>query len=211
MSPQAQVTFEVRKTPVQARSAVTVEAIGEATIQVLLSLGADRLTTTRVAERAGVSVGTLYQYFPNKRALLFAAMEGHLTRLMRTMEKVCAEQHHQPIEAMAEAVATAFITAKMERPDVSMALYAVSSELNGVEVMRRVGRNGRAAMAKMLASAPDASFEDVEFTTFMLYAVMAGATRAVLEGGAAPKMVRSLRKELVVICKSYLAASAMQG
>ena len=53
------VGFEPRKTPVQARSAVTVEAISEATIQVLLSQGSDRLTTTRVADRAGVSVGTL--------------------------------------------------------------------------------------------------------------------------------------------------------
>jgi len=43
-----------------------VEAIFEATIQVLLREGADRLTTTRVAARAGVSVGTLYQYYPNK-------------------------------------------------------------------------------------------------------------------------------------------------
>ncbi len=50
--------LEPRKTPVQARSEFTVESISEATIQVLLSYGADRLTTTRVAKRAGVSVGT---------------------------------------------------------------------------------------------------------------------------------------------------------
>src|SRR5215813_6624914 len=60
------VAFEPRKTPIQARSAVTVEAISEATIQVLLSHG-ERLTTTRIAERAGVSVETLYQYYPNKQ------------------------------------------------------------------------------------------------------------------------------------------------
>jgi len=55
MSPAA---FEPRKTPVQQRSTVTVEAISEATIQVLLAVGLDRLTTTRVAERAGVSAET---------------------------------------------------------------------------------------------------------------------------------------------------------
>ena len=54
---------------------MTVEAISEATIQVLLAVGLDRLTTTRVAERAGVSVGTLYQYYPNKQALLYAGRE----------------------------------------------------------------------------------------------------------------------------------------
>jgi len=67
MSTKSQITLEPRKTPVQERSTVTVEAIYEATFQVLLTVGGpDRLTTTRVAERAGVSVGTLYQYFPNK-------------------------------------------------------------------------------------------------------------------------------------------------
>ena len=53
-------------------------AISEATIQVLISQGGDRLTTTRVAERAGVSVGTLYQYYPNKESLLFAVAEDHM-------------------------------------------------------------------------------------------------------------------------------------
>jgi len=54
-----------RKTPRQARSVLTVDAVFEATLQVLLSHGLAGLTTTRVAERTGVSVGTLYQYFPN--------------------------------------------------------------------------------------------------------------------------------------------------
>jgi hypothetical protein len=66
MPANALVALEPRKTPIQARSTVTVQAISEATIQVLLSHGAERLTTTRVAERAGVSVGTLYQYSSNK-------------------------------------------------------------------------------------------------------------------------------------------------
>lgn len=75
MPADALVAFEPRKTPIQARSTVTVESICEATIQVLLSHGLERLTTTRVAERAGVSVGTLYQYYPNKQSLLFAVIE----------------------------------------------------------------------------------------------------------------------------------------
>ena len=81
--------FEPRKTPVQTRAAVTVEAISEATIQVLLSHGGDRLTTTRVAERAGVSVGTLYQYYPNKKSLLFAVLEDHLEKVTVAVETAC--------------------------------------------------------------------------------------------------------------------------
>ena len=83
-----------RKTPVQARAEVTVEAICEATIQVLLSHGAERLTTTRVAERAGVSVGTLYQYYPNKRSLLFAVLEHHLNNVAGRVEVACGSASH---------------------------------------------------------------------------------------------------------------------
>ncbi|ABE33346.1 bacterial regulatory s, tetR family protein [Paraburkholderia xenovorans LB400] len=66
--------LNARKQPQQARSQATVDAIFDATIQVLLADGLQRLTTIRVAERAGVSVGTLYQYFPQKQALLFAVL-----------------------------------------------------------------------------------------------------------------------------------------
>ena len=78
MPQRSQALLEPRKSPVQARSAASVDAILEATIQVLLSVGKEQLTTTRVASRAGVSVGTLYQYFPNKSALLKASLRRHL-------------------------------------------------------------------------------------------------------------------------------------
>lgn len=65
---------EPRKSPVQAHSVASVDAVLKATVQVLLQVGKETLTTTRVATRAGVSVGTLYQYFPNKSALLRSAL-----------------------------------------------------------------------------------------------------------------------------------------
>jgi len=81
-----------------------VEAIFEATIQVLLRHGAEQFTTTRVAERAGVSVGTLYQCYPNKQSLLFAVLERHLNLVIRAVEGACRENHHRPLETMVAAV-----------------------------------------------------------------------------------------------------------
>jgi len=81
LSQRSPSVLEPRKSPVQARSAASVDAILEATIQVLLNVGKERLTMTRVALRAGVSVGTLYQYFPNKSALLHAALKRRLTEV----------------------------------------------------------------------------------------------------------------------------------
>ena len=92
MPQRPQVLLEPRKSPVQARSTASVDAILEATIQVLLSAGKERLTTTRVALRAGVSVGTLYQYFPNKSALLKAALRRHLDEVTEATERACREQ-----------------------------------------------------------------------------------------------------------------------
>src|SRR6185369_16623947 len=92
--------FAARKTPIQTRAAVTVGAISEATIQVLLKQGVNRLTTTRVAERAGVSVGTLYQYYPNKQALLFAVLSEHLEHVTAAVEAACEQARHQPLSDM---------------------------------------------------------------------------------------------------------------
>src|SRR5271156_5736168 len=118
--------LDPRKSPVQARSAASVDAILEATIQVLLSVGKERLTTTRVALRAGVSVGTLYQYYPNKSALLRAALKRHLDEVMEATERVCHEQNGCSLEQMATVLMTAFLQAKMRDAKKSVALYSVS-------------------------------------------------------------------------------------
>ena len=211
MSSPPQNALASRKTPLQARSTVTVEAICEAAIQVLLALGPDRLTTTRVAERAGVSVGTLYQYFPNKRSLLHAVLDQHLTRVAVAMESACERHRHQPLGTMIEAVVKAFVDAKMERADISTALYLIASDLDGAALVAKTGKRGRAALSSMLATAPDVRFEHPEFITQMLYSAMGGAIRAVLEAGATPKMVRALRIHLVLLCHSYLTNAATLG
>ena len=98
-----------------------MEAILQATIRVLLKVGKERLTTTRVAMRAGVSVGTLYQYFPNKSALLKAALKRHLEEVTAEVERVCREQH--TLQQMATALITAFLEAKMRNAKTGVALY----------------------------------------------------------------------------------------
>jgi AcrR family transcriptional regulator len=127
------VLLEPRKSPVQARSAASVDAILEATIQVLLSVGKGRLTTTRVASRAGVSVGTLYQYFPNKSALLQAVLKRHLEQVAEAVERVCREQEGNSLTQIGPALINAFLDAKMKDPKTSVAFYAVSSDVDGGE------------------------------------------------------------------------------
>jgi AcrR family transcriptional regulator len=208
MEVRSQGRLEARKAPVQTRSTATVEAIFEATIQVLLREGAERLTTTRVADRAGVSVGTLYQYYPNKQALLFAVLERHLAGVFDAVERACEEHHHQPLEVMAAALVEAFVEAKMKRKDVSMGLYAIASDLGGHAVIAPLTLRARTSISSMLKTAPGVRFTQIDFTVLMLMSAMAGATRAVLEAGAPQKMAEDLHRHLVVLCKSYLCGLA---
>ena len=71
MSDRPKVQISTRKQPKQSRSEALVATILEAAVRVLAEEGAQRFTTARVAERAGVSVGSLYQYFPNKASILY--------------------------------------------------------------------------------------------------------------------------------------------
>lgn len=111
-----------RKQPVQGRSRVTTEALLEATLQVLVREGYARLTTTRVAERAGVSVGTLYQYFPDKRSLVMALKQRYFELMLGTMRGVIERYAGSSPETVIRAALAALIMVKRENISLSLAL-----------------------------------------------------------------------------------------
>jgi len=202
--------FGPRKTPLQARAEVTVEAICEATIQVLLSHGADRLTTTRVADRAGVSVGTLYQYYPNKQALLYAVMEEHLDRVATAVETACEESCHKPLAEMIQHVVEVFVDVKMDRADISVALYQVAADVGGPVLVKRCGQRMRKAVEAMLQTAPDTELPPDKLAIDMMLAAMSGVMRSMLEARPAPGTVRKVREQLVLLCQAYMAVATTQ-
>jgi AcrR family transcriptional regulator len=208
MPADALVAFEPRKTPIQARSTVTVEAISEATIQVLLRHGAERLTTTRVAGRAGVSVGTLYQYYPNKQSLLFAVFEHHMNNVAAKVEAACESACHKPLAEMTREMVEAFVDAKMERAEISVALYRVSADVGGPALIKRISHRTRKAVEAMLQTAPDAKSPPDKVAIDIMLAAMAGAMRSLLEAGPSPGAVRKSREHLVLLCQSYMMAVA---
>jgi AcrR family transcriptional regulator len=200
----AKITFQARKKPRQARSQATVDAIFEATIQVLLREGLPRLTTIRVAERAGASVGTLYQYYPNKEALLFAVLQRHLANVEMAITRAAESRHHTPLATMLSAVIDALVEVKTKRLGESRALYSVAMELNLREVVREHEQRSRAALYAMLKTATDAKFRDLDSVVFMLMTSAAGPIRAVIEGGGSAKAIRALRGHLRDLCLGYL-------
>jgi AcrR family transcriptional regulator len=210
MAADALIAFEPRKAPLQARSAVTVEAISEAAVQVLLSQGAERFTTTRVAERAGVSVGTLYQYYANKQSLLYAVLEHHMNHVAARVEAACESARHKPLAEMIRETVEAFVDAKMERADISVALYQVSAEVGGPALIQRVSQRSRKALEAMLETAPDTKSPPDKLAIDIMLAAMAGVMRSLLETGPAPDTVHTLREQLVLLCQSYMMAATVK-
>jgi AcrR family transcriptional regulator len=200
--------LEARKQPQQARSQATVDAIFDATIQVLLADGLQRLTTIRVADRAGVSVGTLYQYFPQKQALLFAVLQRHLERVARAIEDAAASARDACLSEMVKAVVAAFVKAKTANLDESRALYAVALELDSRGYVQEVQARNRAALTAMLSTASDAHFDDIATTTFMFTGALVGPIRLVLEGESPQSMIHKLPGQLESICLGYLEREA---
>jgi AcrR family transcriptional regulator len=198
--------LEPRKSPVQARSTASVDAILQATIQVLLSVGKERLTTTRVALRAGVSVGTLYQYFPNKSALLQAVLRRHLDQVAEAVERVSREQRGNTPHQMAAGLITAFLNAKMKDLKASVALYSVSSDVDGARIVQQMSIRSNKAIVAMLATAREPITKDPQIVALMLQAAMAGVSRRLLESAAPEKHFDVLLQELIFFASVYLEA-----
>ncbi len=195
-----------RKSPVQARSSASVEAIHQATIQVLLAVGKERLTTTRVAARAGVSVGTLYQYFPNKSSLLQSVLRKHLEQVTRAVEEVCASRNGAPLQRMAEALVAEFLRAKLRNVAASRALYYIADDVGGAEIARQLAARSAKAVAAMLQSSGVRFNEDLDTMAATVMAAMSGISRRMLEAHKGPEMIPAMRQALDVMVRSYIEA-----
>ncbi|EOC1339276.1 TetR family transcriptional regulator [Cronobacter dublinensis] len=171
-----------RKMPVQRRSVATVEALHTATIQVLVNEGLSRCTTTRVASRAGMSVGSLYQYYPNRDALLSGVLELHLTKIADALEAACLSVRGKPVAEMAAAMVQAFLSLKLTNPDESKALYSFAAERDGARLMGVIYKRMVNSIAQTLVTAPDNTFPDPVFTAHLALGVITGPTKAFLEG-----------------------------
>jgi AcrR family transcriptional regulator len=197
-----------RKTPIQARSAVTFDAILEASLQVLIAVGKERLTTTRVAARAGVSVGTLYQYFPNKSSLLQACLKRHMAGVSKAVEQACEQHKGEGLLEMSTALINAFMKAKMLDGRASAALYAVSSDVDGNAIAKAASTRAHRVVAGFFATAKERLNKDPDIVAAVVMAALYGVARRLLETKFPEPQADSLREELIVLVHSYLRTCA---
>jgi AcrR family transcriptional regulator len=129
-----------RKQASQERSRATVDALIEATARILVREGFDRTSTNRIAREAGVSVGSLYQYYPGKEALVAAVIERHNRDLTQVVLDALAEVADQPVEDGVPQLVAAAVAAHRLQPDLHRVLAEQvprTGALEGVETFDR--------------------------------------------------------------------------
>ena len=144
-----------RKHASQARSRATVDALIEATARILVKEGFDKASTNRIAEVAGVSVGSLYQYYPGKEALVVAVIERHNRELMQVVRGALAEVAAQPIEQAVRRLVAAAIDAHRVDPRLHRVLAEQLPRTGRLENVETFNREAYALFKAYLESRRD--------------------------------------------------------
>ena len=157
MTDRQQAQISSRKRPKQARSTDLVAAILEAAAQVLAKEGAPRFTTARVAERAGVSVGSVYQYFPNKAAILFRLQSDEWRGTSELLRVILEDVQRPPLERL-RAVVQAFVRSECDEAAMRVALNDAAPLYRDAPEAREARASGDRTMQVFMREAlPEAS------------------------------------------------------
>lgn len=113
-----------RRKPQQRRARQTVEAILDAVLRIVKREGVSRVTTNRIAEVAGVSIGSVYQYFPDRRSIFVALHRRHVEEIDRLVERTLVEHAECSLEALMRAMVEAMIDAHAGDPEVYDLLFS---------------------------------------------------------------------------------------
>jgi len=129
-----------RKQPRQKRSQETVDAILAATAQVLVRHGYEGANTNRIADAAGVSVGSLYQYFPSKEALVTALIERHMESMWEIIVGTAAKVVEAPLEVAVREVIGAIFAAHEVQPKLSRVLREQVPRVGALRQMNEINQ-----------------------------------------------------------------------
>ena len=190
--------LEPRKQPRQARSVATVSAVLEGVAQVLETEGFEKLTTTRVAERAGTSVGTLYQYFPSKDALLVAVVEAKMARVDRALSTVFDLPANAPLAEHVRVMITALIAEKQSRPRLNAELARQMPRLERLRLITRTLDRAHGMVRALLEAHEDeTTVTDADLSAWLVVHAVNGMLDGALLG--APERLADPRLANAVI------------
>jgi AcrR family transcriptional regulator len=207
----AEIALSPRKKPTQARSRVTVEAILTAAARILIERGYAGMTTVAVAERAGVSVGSLYQYFPGKDALVAALFERHMETAVEMMERATPPGADRSLEGEVDAQIGALLAAKLANPRLAIALKTIPARRGFPSLRPLLTRIERLIRTSLERHRDEVRFGDLDLAAFLLVSAVEGVVTAAAERRRELLEHGRLRAVLVRLVVSFLKAPARRA
>lgn len=180
-----------RKTPIQSRSTQLVADILQAAVRVLAREGAPRFTTVRVAHEAGVSVGSLYQYFPNKEAILFRLQLDEWKQTSALLQRLLGDRQRTPHERLREVV-RAFFVSECDEAELRVALGDAAPlyrDAPEIAAQRRAGM--RRVMRFMVEALPGVSAKQRAFAADVVLTSISALGKQISERGRTRKQVEA--------------------
>ncbi len=205
MTDRRNAPIATRKQPRQARSTRLVEDVLQAAIQVLASEGAQRFTMARVAERAGVSVGSLYQYFPNKASVLFRLQHDEWRQTHDMLCGILQDTRKTPPERLRTAV-HAFIRSECDEAPMRIALDDAAPLYRDAPEAQDVKAEGnRAFSAFMREALPDVSDATHALACELILTTLTTGGKAFSETARTPAEIDAYSAAMADMFCAYLA------
>ncbi|HXX17325.1 MAG TPA: TetR/AcrR family transcriptional regulator [Candidatus Eremiobacteraceae bacterium] len=168
-----------RKMASQERSHLTVEALLEATARILVKNGYDRASTNRIAEAAGVSIGSLYQYFPSKEALVAAVIDRHSQGMMHVLREALVKVAMRPIEEAARELVRVMIDAHRVNPKLHRVLAEQVPRVGRLDNIQAIDREAFALVRAYLeAHRDELHITDTNMAAFVCVTTVEALTHA---------------------------------
>jgi AcrR family transcriptional regulator len=177
MAPKLQTN--PRKSASQERSRATVDALLEATTRILIKEGYDRASTNRIAEVAGVSIGSLYQYFPSKEALVAAVIDRHTQEIAEVTRNALVKAAARPIEDAAREFVSAAIDGHRVNPKLHGVLAEQIPRIGRLQKIEAFQQEGYALVRGYLeAHRDEIDVANLDLAAFILVTVVEALTHA---------------------------------
>lgn len=206
MPAKRRVATSSRRTPVQARSAQLVADILQAAIHVLERQGPHKFTTIRVAERAGVSIGSIYQYFPNKQAILHRLQLDEWETTGETVDAILGDDALAPPERL-RALFRAFFQSECDEGPLRQALDAAAPRYQDAPESRAGRSRSQQIVGAFIAkAAPHASPRQRRFAVQQLFVTMTAIGKHVSELRPTPTEIHRWADATAEMLAMYLAS-----
>jgi AcrR family transcriptional regulator len=206
-SPRSQTRLSPRKRPVQQRSRETVEAILEAARQVFAAHGYAGGTTNRIAQRAGVSIGSFYQYFPNKDAIVVALMERHMTETTAMYEQLMtkADGADLEVEEIVRHFVMSMLTIYQKEPSYYRVIFEEAPRPLGIHAARaRIHEAVAQALATQIGRLVSTKLRDPVVSAHLLVEVATSSIRHFVLHPPPGLQPDVFAEELVAMIMAYL-------